>query len=440
MCSASDGGARLVGALLWVIAALAAPSAHALVGDTEGIGGLDGSIRTLAAGVRNYDFPPFFGGEWDELSQTLLRLTLVGRPRPWVAYEVHGVESVDYASATGAPGTTPFGLAPRDVRYRALDASTTWHEDAGTSATLFLDRANVRLVYGRAEVTAGRQAITFGKTLFWNPLDVFLAFDPRQFDRDYKPGVDAVRVDVALGDFSGVDVVAAAGRTLDALGMFAGGDETLDATWFGSAVLGRAFATTHGWDVSLQGGKIYGGYQVGGGAVGELGPLEVRLEAAQLFADQSPPLLPPLFPGQDLVESGLQAVVGVGHRFESSLTLEAEYFENGLGDSAELDASLLRFVSGGILDLSDRLLGAVVSYDVLPILVGQLGTIVALDDPSVQVQPRLTWSAADEVEVLAGAIVSRGARPAQPFPGLFALRSEFGTFPDFYYVEVKLYF
>lgn len=31
---------------------------------------------------------------------------------------------------------------------------------------------------------------------------MFLAFDPAQFDRDYKPGVDAVRVDVPLGRFA----------------------------------------------------------------------------------------------------------------------------------------------------------------------------------------------------------------------------------------------
>jgi hypothetical protein len=81
-----------------------------------------------------------------------------------------------------------------------------------------------------------------------------------------------------------------------------------------------------------------------------------------------------------------------------------------------------------------------VSYDLLPILVGQLGTIVSIDDGSLQMQPRLTWSAADEIEVLAGAIVSRGARPRVGPPLGITLESEFGSFPDLYYVEVKWYF
>lgn len=418
------------------------PSAAALVGSTDGVAGLDGSIRTFAAGTDNFDFAPFFGGDAaDARSATLLRLTLLGRPRPWLAYEVHGVQSVDYTSAVAASGAVTFELFGRDVRYRALDATTDWRERDDLLASLFVDRANVRVAMPFGDATLGRQAITFGKTFFWNPLDVFLAFDPRQFDQDYKPGVDAVRLDVPLGPFSGVNVVAAAGRTVTALGTYAGGDDALHATWFGSAVMGRAFATVGGFDLALQGGKIYGGEHVGAGATGELGPLEVRLEAMQLFADDSPPLLPGVFPPDErLVEDAFLGVVGVGHRFESSLTLEAEYFMNGAGDDADLEAAFLRFANGGAFDLTEHLMGAAVSYDILPILVGRVIGIVAADDPSFLIQPLLTWSAADEVEVLAGATTYLGERPNEPLPGLVVLESEFGTFPDVYFVEVKFYF
>ena len=66
---------------------------------------------------------------------------------------------------------------------------------------------------GWGDLTAGRQAITFGKAYFWNPLDVFFPFDSSQIDREYKPGVDALRIDVPLGAFSGLNLVGAAGRT-----------------------------------------------------------------------------------------------------------------------------------------------------------------------------------------------------------------------------------
>jgi hypothetical protein len=229
-------------------------------------------------------------------------------------------------------------------------------------------------------------------------------------------------------------VIGAAGRADDVEGA-----RTLDASWTGSAVLGRAFGTVRGWDVALQGGKVFGGYHVGAGAVGEIGPLETRVELARQIADADLPLIPGLPTGDRLVEDGTTAVVGVGHRFESTLTLEAEWFANGLGDTAHLDAALVRFGRGATLGLSDHLVGLVAAYDILPVLVGQLGGLVAPADPSVQVLPRLTWSAADEVEVLAGAIVNFGRRPTLAADGL-QVRSEFGAFPDVYYVEVKLYF
>lgn len=427
---------RLVAAVLGVTLVAAGP-AQALVGDTAGAAGLDGSLRTLAAGIRNYDLPVLFDDPADALSQSVLRFTLAGRPFPALAYEVHGVESVGYASAARLPGLTAFGLVSAAAHYRALDLGWRQEERSDLTVAADVDRANATWHLTRADVTMGRQAITLGKTYFWNPLDVFLAFDAQQFDRDYKPGVDAVRVDVPLGAFAGLNVLGAAGRTAA---------ETADqrqragASWFGSAALARGFATVGGFDLALQGGKVFGGWHAGFGAVGEVGPLELRLEASGLVASASPRLLPGVLPPSErLVESAATVVAGTGHRFENTLTLEAEYFYNGAGDPAHRTAAFARFVGGTTLGVSEHLIGALASYELLPILVGQLGCIVSADDPSVQVLPQLTWSAADEVEVLAGAILGRGARPALG-AGTLALRSEFGTFPDVWYVEVKAYF
>jgi hypothetical protein len=447
-----------------VISLASAGTSHALLGDSDGAWGLDGSFRSLAAAVDNYDLPGLAGGEphdADFLSQSILRLTLAGRPSPALSYEIHGIQIIDYATSGSASGLIPVdvsglaglssfgGLAAGDTRYRALDATWDWHQGDHVQATLALDRAAVKLSVGPVDLTVGRQAITFGKAYFWSPLDVFLPFDPRQFDREYKPGVDALRVDLALGRFSGVTLVGAAGRRLDTFGRFAtsGGREALDASWFGSAVLARAFTNFADWDFSLQAGKVYGGYQIGGGAVGEIGEVEVRLEVAQLFADDSRPLLevPPgvtsPVAGEDQVEDATSLVLGLGHRFESSLTIETEYFHNGAGDSDNLDASLLRFAAGGLLDMSENLGGVVFSYEVLPIVTGYLGTIVSFDDGSVQIQPRVVWSAGDELEVQLGAIVHAGQRPGlDPMSGLPSIRSEFGTFPDVYYVQPQFYF
>lgn len=453
-------GASRTLALVVAIATLPVPT-RALVGDSDGPIGIDGSLRSVGAVVDAYDFEPFFdGADTNELSQTLLRLVVGGRPTPRLRYEVHAVQSVDYSSAAGGGAALPFlDLAPGDVRYRALDLRLDWHREDDHAAALFLDRVNVAVAFPWADVTVGRQAITLGKTFLWNPLDVFLAFDPRVFDQDYKPGVDAVRVQIPLGAFAGIDLIGAAGRTVTLATTLFGEENDVDASWTGSALLARGFWTVAGWDLAVQGGKVFAGEHAGAGVSGELFGIEVRGEAALHLGDGSPPLIPALSIADvrrlargpllvprgiaedpQLVEDSVTAVVGIGRRFENTLVLEAEYFHNGAGDVDDLEASLLRLSTGGLLAMSEHLIGAVAAYDLLPILIGEVLGIVSLDDGSLQVQPRLRWSAADEIEVLAGAILNAGARPTTDALGLVRLRSEFGTFPQVYYAEVKWYF
>jgi hypothetical protein len=429
----------LVAALFMVTVTLNPGAAWALYGDTESDFGLDGRLSTTNALVDNYDFEPFFGDKnTDQFSQNLLRLIAGGRPTEQLSYEVHGIQSYTYSSAGDGTTESPiFETSGADRRYRALDATWDWHDGDNNLASLWLDRFNTKSALSWADITVGRQAITFGKAYFWNPLDIFLPFDPRQFDRDYKAGVDALRVDIPLGSFTGINLITVAGRELDSSREFID-DGTLDASWYGSAVLGRMFTTLKGWDLAIQGGKIYGGYQLGTGLVGEIGPIEARAEVAYFWAQDSESLPAPL--KGDLVEDAFTATVGFGHRFDNTLTVEIEYFFNGAGESDDLNESFVRFSSGSSLQMSRHLTGLLVSYEFLPIITGQLIGLYSWDNPSGQIQPILTWSPSDNTEVLVGASVNFGDRPEQSSTGQVQLQSEYGTFPDFYFMQFKLYF
>ena len=105
----------------------------------------------------------------------------------------------------------------------------------------------------------------------------------------------------------------------------------------------------------MQGGKVFGGYQVGAGVVGDVGPVQIRGEAARFLAATSDPLPSPL--KGDLVEDATLLVVGLGHRFENSLSLDFEYFYNGAGDPGRLDAALVRTQYGSSLQMSRNLAG-----------------------------------------------------------------------------------
>jgi len=324
--------------LIFAALAVNPDSAWALMGDTESTFGLDGRLSTTNLLIDNYDFEPFFDDRnTDRTSQNVLRLIAAGRPTEQLHYEVHGVQSYTYSTSRRETGSSLFGTSGTDTRYRSLDATWDWYESSKSLASLWLDRFNLKAALAKADITVGRQPITFGKAYFWNPLDIFLPFDPRQFDRDYKAGVDALRMDIPLGSFTGINLISVAGRELDYSGNYVD-DGTLNASWYGSALLARTFTTFQGWDMALQGGKVYSGYQLGGGLVGEIGPVETRAEAAYFWAQDSEPLPFPL--EGDLVEDSFTGVLGFGHRFENTLTLEIEHFYNGAGDSNDLDAPL----------------------------------------------------------------------------------------------------
>jgi len=407
----------------------------------DGPFGLDGSIRTIGIVIDPYAFEPIFEGDDIEgLSQSLLRLTAGGRPNDRLKYEVHLVQGFTYFSMETGFQVLPFLTESGKLKYRAVD--DTWDQvsenDHGSS--LWWDRFNVKIALPWMDITLGRQAVTFGKAYFWNPLDIFLPFDSSQFDRDYKAGVDAVRMDVPLGDLSGVTLVYAFGRELDLEGRYLDRDLSADTSWYGSALLGRAFTYFKGFDFALQGGKVYGGHQLGGGLVGEVKTIELRAEAAHFWDDPSPAMPFPL--NGRLLEDALTAVIGVGRRFENSLTFELEWLYNGAGesDSDRFFQALLRASQGHLLQLGRWMVGMNVSYEITPLILGQLVAIHSLTDQSTQIQPFLSWSLSDNADLLAGAIFSIGERPALDPVRLVRIRSEFGTYPHFYFAEIKYYF
>lgn len=415
---------------------------------------LGGSFRTVAAFLDNYDEPLLFGegNGVDGLSASVLRLTARGGAAGVFDFEVHLVQEASFTTArTRGETAGSTAVAGATARYRALRLSRRWVEEDDVSAILFLDRLAGKVSWGRADVTLGRQAVNFSQAWFWNPLDVFLPFDPAAFDRSYKPGVDALRADIALGPFSSFSLVAAAGNKLDLAagksGLRVAKRDFSDEPWYGSALVARGRTTISHWDVSLQGGKVYGGWQAGGGFSGEAGPLGLRGEATYLFADgggQFP--LPDPDSTTGLREAALVAdhgtvVIGVDHRFESSLYLGAEYFFNGAGDENDPTVALARVALGETTNIGEHYLGAVASYEIGPLLSGRLSWIHSFSDGSDLISPVFTWSVADEAECVFGAVLGLGARPKRDAEtGRLAPGSEFGSAPGRYFAEIVFYF
>ncbi|RLB17603.1 MAG: hypothetical protein DRG82_06005 [Deltaproteobacteria bacterium] len=413
-------------------------SAMALVGDTEGGLGVDGSFRTIGALTHNYENQALFEKDTNDYLQSILRLTAAGRPFQRVSYEAHLVTAFTYTSARGPGGGSGLRASGGKTRYRAFDTSWDFIDnEENRTGGVWLDRFNVKVGFPQADLTIGRQAITFGKAFFWNPLDLYLPFDPAQFDRDYKAGVDALRLDIPLGLFSGVNLIYVLGRELDSDNQYPE-DRTLDASWSGSSILLRGFTHVAGWDLTLQGGKVYGGWHMGGGLVGEIKSLQVRFEAAQFWADDGTLLPPPK--RAPLLEDNLTAVVGLGRHWPSSLDIQVECLFNGGGESHDITLGLERAERGAVFHAGRILAGITVSYELTPLILGQLALLQSQTDGSTQIQPTLRWSTSDNSELLLGASINCGDRPTlDPVKGI-VFESEFGSYPNYFFAEFKAYF
>lgn len=311
-----------------------------------------------------------------------LRLKGTARPDAGVFLEAHLVESVIHQDAALA------ALSASDFDYRVAGLDFTHMQGTHSRGVLSVDRLMARLSRGSADWTVGRQPITFGTAFFWNPLDVFHPFVTAALDRDYKPGVDAVRLDLATGDFSGLTSVAVLGQSAKT-----------------SSLLLRGHTSTGGWDFALQGGRVSHGAQLGGSLVGDFDGLEVRAEASQFWATDD------LRTG--LLEDHFFGVFGVGRRLDNGLQLEAELARNTLGsDGADMRAQALQ-AAGAMPNLGRTMLAGSASYELSPLVTGRLALVHSLSDHSTLLQPDLTISLSDEVDAVFSASIHAGDRNSE---------------------------
>lgn len=383
---------------------LTASGAWALTGDTDGNFGLDGSVRALLLGAGTKATP-------EGMSQGNLRWIAQGSPQSWLSYEVHAVG--DFSLKTGAFSRFYVGERGR-LRNRSADTRYVWLDNAGPTSDVhaygYIDRANIKLKFESLDITLGRQAITFGTAYFWNPLDVFGPFTATQFDRDFKNGVDALRIDAPIGEFSGLSAVGVVGRG------------NYEQRWLRSTLLVRGYTTVAGWDATIQGGKVFGGYQLGAGVVGDIEGLEIRSEASWYSPVEA-----------DSLPEHLTAVFGAGYRFENTLYLSAEYLYNGAVLTEPLQDNEMgvsaHMSQGRLLHGSGHLVGAILQYELMPILQSSAAALFSLSDSSYLIQPGLTLSISDESDVVVGAIIPQGDSG-----------TEFGGYPVMGYMQMKSYF
>lgn len=305
-----------------------------------------------------------------------------------------------------------------------------------------VDRLAVEVALPFGDLTVGRQVLSWGTGRLWNPTDVLSPFPPTVVDREVRRGFDAVRLAVALGDLTQLDLLFLPQVSASDMG--------------GVARFRSNFA---GWDGSVSVGKYVSDMVIGADASGDLGPLGVHAEGAYTMALQG---LGALGASVSVGEHFFRGVAGIDWRPWEKVVLMAEYHFNGFGaddpsgSAAKLAADRVR--RGEVFGAGRHYGGVVVSYLASELFTASLSALANVADPSVLLIPALEYWFEQSVIVRAGGYVPLGAAPAaevlsgvsardilegrEPFKTAIrtlGLRSEYGASAWGAFVQVGLF-
>lgn len=272
-----------------------------------------------------------------------------------------------------------------------------------------IERLNLYYQAAKFDLTLGKQAISFGKTFFWSPLDIFKPRDPTSLSTDYRNGIEAIKLDIPSGNFSGISLV---------------GKWNSD-----TAMIAHYHTNQSGWDISFQGGKLHKGLQLGLGLSGDISGVELRAEATHYNPKHAP--------AQNQLAKYTSAVLGSGYLFQNSVYLQLEYFHNAAASKNILIAYQLQ-QKHLIQNVSRNLIAASLSYPFNPLLNGQITSIRSLSDHSWMLLPSISYSLNNEADLILSATINKGRKTT--LHTLNAQKTEFGDLPNQVFLQVKWWF
>ena len=384
------------------------------------------TLKFTGFGSRSPDDRLLFPERTIGTALTRLRLNFSAEINEWInaglAYEQRASVVSTRTGSGGGGGVLPsFGGAPYRVKpldWQILDAGTRLaygHE---------IDRAFLAMHPSWGEITIGRQAIGLGRGVLFGAVDMFSTFGTVEVDREWRRGIDALRIEYRLSDTSSVELIAVFGRSRD-----------------DSALLGRLRGFIGNFDAELIVGKRARDNVFAGILSGNLGDAEVHLELAVFNTPESQPD-GGLFGKDDLVG---KAVFGGSYTFDvgRGLTVFAEYHYSGFGvkDLSDALGRLLdrafqeRLLRGDMQILGRHALAIQLSYQLTDTLSAGLLALQSPTDGSGLGAPSLIWSHSENATLSASLFVPWGASPRHG-----RLESEFGASPISLFAQWTRYF
>lgn len=352
----------------------------------------------------------FFDLPRTAISQNTLRLRL-DEPSATMAWQVHYEISPVLTSRR-----LPLGSEPGHVggAYRLSDPASEIGGERSNKTRWYqnLDRLNVQFRFDHGDLTIGRQAITLGSARIINPTDVFVPFDVRTFNTEYRNGIDAIRYQRPLGLLGELDVGLVLGEDMD--------DDN-------SAAFVQARGNLSGHDLQLVAMRFAGENLLGAGVQSAIGPVGFWLEVAAVNG----------------IEDYRRASTGFDYAFGEFTFGQIEYHFNGAGASRPQDyltnRNTLAYQRGGVFLAARHYLIPSISQQVSPLISLSGLAIINLDDHSSYLSLSAQFDAGDNLYFDAGIYLFNGDPPALVPPATM-IGSEYGGNPDLAFLALRYYF
>jgi hypothetical protein len=326
--------------------------------------------------------------------------------------------------------------------YRNRVLSGDFRRDGGLQGKLGVDRFVFNLELGRVTLTAGRFPVNTSVTGIFAPNDFFAPFSAAAINKVYKPGVDALRLNVAAGQLSSVELLGILGADRDGV-----------PAWSESAVLVRASATKWNFEWAVLGGKLAGRWVCGASIQGEGGPFGLRAEGHAGFPDGDGDGVLDDVDGDGSRADDIYGRVAAGFdlNFEwhnTSLGAEYTFISDGAFRPADYPARYRRLFPDDVAFMGRHYVGLTAGGEIVPILRLQGMALFNARDFSGIGAVFLVLNASDEVDIVAGFLAPWGEEPgteewpsaAMPLMTVPTVESEFGLMPVTAFVESRLYF
>jgi hypothetical protein len=237
-----------------------------------------------------------------------------------------------------------------------------------------IDRLQVSYYTGNWEFHAGRQRLNWGKTMVWNPNDLFNAYAFLDFDYEERPGTDAIAIQYNWDYASGVQLGYRIGGTLDE-----------------SVIAGMYRGNVGSYDIQIIGGSYLTDWVAGGAFAGYLGDAGFKGEFSYFH------------PREGLFDRRGHATftIGADYMFPNALYITSEFLING-GFNDQ---------NGGILQLTqpptaDNLFpshtGVLLqgSFAISPLLQASAGVISSVTERLFILIPQLSYSVSENIDLL----------------------------------------